>query len=155
MGKDIYYMCGWRLIQVRNLLLECPRCRREWSITGDGKVLCSSCGYETDSYNGAMQYIENTDRLKTPECSDVKTKLPIYECPKCGSLALVDQGEAGRSAVCQFLCFSCGSQWSENELQRCPECFQWKHSGEFEELIICRSSVGFYVCRACYENIFK
>ena len=139
-----------------NPLLECPRCRREWHITGDGKVLCNSCGYETDSYNGSVEYIENTAWLEIPECKNVKkTKLPIYECPKCSSLALVDQGKAGRSAACQFLCFSCGSQWPENKLERCPECYQWKPGGEFEELIICRSSVGFYVCRTCYENIFK
>jgi len=140
---------------VSNPMLECPRCRREWRITGDGKVLCSSCGYETDSYNGAVEYIEKTAGLKKPEHINMKTKLPVYECPKCGNLALVVQDEAGRGAASQFLCFSCGGQWSENELERCPECYQWKPGGEFEELIICRSSVGFYVCRACYENIFK
>lgn len=67
-------------------VLECPRCSREWQMTGDGRVLCPSCGYE---------------------------------------------------------------------LVRCPECIQWKPADEFEELIICRSAVGFYVCRECYEKIFK
>jgi hypothetical protein len=79
----------------------------------------------------------------------------VYECPKCGKQALVLPDKAGISMVNQFSCFSCGSQWKENELERCPECYQWKPGGEFEELIICRSSVGFYVCRACYENIFQ
>lgn len=108
---------------------ECPRCHREWHIAEDGKVRCHACGYEAI--------------------------VPVYECPKCGSQALVLSGKAGISMVNQFSCFSCGSQWNENELERCPECYQWKPGGEFEELIICRSSVGFYVCHTCYEKIFK
>ena len=108
---------------------ECPRCRREGHITADGKFLCHSCGYEPIEI--------------------------LYECPKCGSQSLALPGEAGINTVDQFACFSCVNRWSDNELERCPECYQWKPSDEFEELIICRSSVGFYVCRTCYENIFK
>jgi predicted RNA-binding Zn-ribbon protein involved in translation (DUF1610 family) len=136
-------------------ILECPRCRREWHITGHGKVLCVSCGYETDSYTGAVEYIEKSAGLQIHDNINAQSKLPIYECPECGNLALVVQCEAGTSSASQFLCFSCGGQWYENELERCPECYQWKPGEEFEELIICRSSVGFYVCRACYEKIFK
>jgi transcription elongation factor Elf1 len=110
-------------------VLECPRCRQEWRITEDGKAFCSSCGHESE--------------------------LQFFECPNCSKTALVGQVGAGKDSDYSFHCYSCGSRWSDNELERCPECYQWKPSGEFEELIICRSSVGFYVCRACYEKIFK
>lgn len=136
-------------------VLACPRCSREWQITGAGRVRCSSCGYETDSYTGAAEYIKKHAGLETHEGIDAKSKPPIYECPACGALALLEWTEAGLNAGFQFLCFSCGSLWTTNELARCPECMQWKPGGEFEELIICRSAVGFYVCRACYEKIFK
>lgn len=133
--------------------LECPRCRQEWHITGDGKVLCHSCGYETDSYNGAVEFIEKI--MGITKSDNIKTKLPVYHCPNCENPAMVDQGGAGRLAGPRFFCFSCGNQWFEKELERCPECNQLQPGGEFEELIICRSSVGFYVCRSCYEKIFK
>jgi predicted RNA-binding Zn-ribbon protein involved in translation (DUF1610 family) len=110
-------------------VLECTRCRQEWQVNGEGKAFCRSCGQESE--------------------------LQIYECPDCGETALVGQGGDGKDSADHFHCYSCGSRWSDNELERCPECYQWKPGGEFEELIICRSSVGFYVCRACYENIFK
>jgi hypothetical protein len=136
-------------------VLECPRCRREWKITGDGKVLCGSCGYETDSYTGAVEYIEKTSGLQIHDSINANSKIPIYECPECGNLALIDQIGAGISTDRQFLCFSCGGYWAVGKLERCPECIEWKPVEEFEELIICRSSVGFYVCRACYDKIFK
>lgn len=136
-------------------VLECPRCRRERQITGDGRVLCSPCGYETDSYTGAVEHIKMAAGLDIHNGDNTKSKLPIYECPKCGSLALIDQIKAGINTESRFICFSCGSQWASGELERCPECIQWKPGEEFEELIICRSAVGFYVCRGCYEKIFK
>ncbi len=136
-------------------VLACPRCSREWQITGDGRVCCSSCGYETDSYTGAVEYIKMHEGLEIHNDIYAESKLPIYECPACGALALLNRTEASINAGFQFLCFSCGSQWSDNELERCPECIQWKPGEEFEELIICRSAVGFYVCRACYDKIFK
>lgn len=136
-------------------VLECPRCRRERQITGDGRVLCTSCGYETDSYTGAVEYLMKAAGLDIHNGDNAKSRLPIYECPECSSLALIDKIKAGINTGCRFLCFSCNSQWSDGELERCPECIQWKPGEEFEELIICRSSVGFYVCRGCYEKIFK
>lgn len=136
-------------------VLTCPRCRSEWHITGDGKVLCHSCGHEVDSYSGAAAFIEQTACIKKPGNVNVKARLPIYECPSCKDMALVNQNECGGIEGPQFFCFSCGGQWSVHELERCPECNQWRPGEEFEELIICRSSVGFYVCGDCYSKIFK
>ena len=136
-------------------ILACPRCSREWQITGDGWVRCSSCGYETDSYTGAIEYIRIHKGLKSLDGIDAKSKPQIYSCPACGALALLERAETDLHANFQFLCFSCGGFWAANELARCPECMEWKPGEEFEELIICRSAVGFYVCRACYEKIFK
>lgn len=136
-------------------ILKCPRCSQEWQITGDGKVRCGSCGYETDSYSCAVEYLEKNAGLKNHDGVYAGSKLPVYECPQCGVMAMIDKFRAGIDNGYQFLCFSCGSRWAEGELERCPECIQWKRGEEFEELIICRSAVGFYVCRSCYEKIFK
>lgn len=136
-------------------VLKCPRCSQEWQITGDGKVRCGSCGYVTDSFSGAAEYIEKNAGLKKPDGINANSKLPVHECPQCGSTAMVDMLRTGTDKDCQFLCFSCGGKWAEGELERCPECIQWKPGEEFQELIICRSAVGFYVCRSCYEKIFK
>jgi RecJ-like exonuclease len=136
-------------------VLDCPRCGREWQITGDGNVVCESCGYKTGSYAAAIEYLRKHAGLEIHDHINIKSQLPVYECPRCGGLALTDQFKAGTGPGNQFLCFSCGSRWAEGELERCPECIQWRPGEEFEELIICRSAVGFYVCRSCYEKIFK
>ncbi len=83
------------------------------------------------------------------------TKQPVDQCPSCGAPALSDLKGGRENAESRFLCSSCGARWADGELERCPECIRWKPRQEFEELIICRSAVGFYVCRACYEKIFK
>ncbi|TEB12337.1 hypothetical protein [Pelotomaculum propionicicum] len=107
--------------------LVCPGCRWEMRVSGNEKAVCDSCGCE----------------------------LPVYECPNCQNQGLVKIKEDGGAADAYFLCFSCGGRWAGSELERCPECYQWRPGEEFEELIICRSSVGFYVCGNCYGKIFK
>lgn len=80
----------------------------------------------------------------------------LLECPRCGARALADR-HAGKEEQPgpRYTCFSCGGSWPAEEIKSCPECGRLQFSREFEELIICRSSAGFYVCRDCYEKIFK
>ena len=79
----------------------------------------------------------------------------VYTCPACGSEALAGAGKTDglkNPGFC-FACFSCGRTWREGELNYCPQCGRPVPSDELEELIICRSAVGFYVCKNCYEKI--
>ena len=79
----------------------------------------------------------------------------VYTCPACGNEALVDAGkiDSSKNPGLRFACFSCGRTWREGELTYCPQCGRPAPSDELEELIICRSAVGFYVCKNCYEKI--
>lgn len=61
--------------------------------------------------------------------------------------------EGGEKPAPHFACSSCGSRWNKEDMEYCPGCGELKPAGEFEELIICRSAVGFYVCRSCYGKI--
>jgi predicted RNA-binding Zn-ribbon protein involved in translation (DUF1610 family) len=80
----------------------------------------------------------------------------VYPCPQCGVRALVERIPGGeRHPAPRYLCFSCGGSWAAGEIETCPECGRPEFSTEFEELIICRSAAGFYVCRKCYEKIFR
>ncbi len=139
---------------VNQVLLECPRCRTGTLILGNKLVECSACDYAVDDLTGVIDWAENI--LGLNEDKDAKFKWPIYQCPQCASEALLDTETCGsRITSPQFICFSCGSHWPKDDLEQCPECGLPGIKDEFEELIICRSSVGFYVCRSCYEKIFK
>jgi len=127
-------------------LLECPVCRAMSLVVSNGKVYCPLCGYEADGKSGAVDWVNTM--LGAAEQPGRKGRA-IHECPECGAETLVTAGSK------TFICFSCGNRWKEDELQCCPECYRLQPVAAFEELIICRSSVGFYVCRSCYGKIFK
>ena len=133
-------------------LLECPVCRAKSLVTGGAKIYCPPCGYEADGTNGAADWVNNV--LGIVEQPGHR-KRAIHECPACKKETLVAAGSAGGSAKENFICFSCGSRWQDDELLICQECSRLWPADEFEELIICRSSVGFYVCHSCYEKVFK
>ena len=123
-------------------ILECPLCGlRDLQIEG-GRVSCGSCEYEAESK-------KHMDLLSIQSFS--------RQCPGCGVEALVDLQKTGVliHPGARFFCFACGNSWSPEKMEYCPECGEPRPRDEFEELIICRSSVGFYVCRNCYNKIFS
>lgn len=134
------------------ILLECPACRAISLEISKAGVCCPSCGYSADGKNGAIDYV-NAPVAGQPD----RSKRAVHECPECKVETLVTAGSGhGQKAGSKtFICFTCGNRWKEDELQYCPECYRLRPITEFEELIVCRSSVGFYVCRNCYGKIFK
>ncbi|OPZ72163.1 MAG: hypothetical protein BWY80_01185 [Firmicutes bacterium ADurb.Bin456] len=122
--------------------LKCPLCRLTELQIGDGNVSCSSCGYESESskYMNILSIQKHT-----------------RSCPTCSREALIDLDKAGlyQDQGPLFLCFFCGASWLPREMDYCPECDEPRPRNEFQELNICRSSVGFYVCHSCYNKIFS
>jgi Zn finger protein HypA/HybF involved in hydrogenase expression len=119
--------------------LKCPLCSlTKLQIVG-GMVSCVSCGYKSES-NRYMNLLSIQNHASP--------------CPACATRALVDLDKAGlyKQQGPLFVCFSCGKSWLPKEMDYCPECDNPQPRDEFQELIICRSSVGFYVCRSCYNR---
>lgn len=139
---------------MNQLSFTCPRCRAQSLRIKENRAGCISCGYQAEGKKAAVELVEKN--LEGKNSSAKKLKIPVYECPECTEEALVDLGAAGE--CCDgphFICFACGCSWQKEELERCPECNQLKPGSGFEELIICRSAVGFYVCGDCYLKIFR
>jgi len=118
---------------------KCPLCSLTELQVGGGMVSCLSCGYKTES-NEYLNLLGIQDHCRP--------------CPQCSAQALVDLEKAGlyKQQGPLFACFSCGKSWLPEEMDYCPECGDPQPRDGFQELIICRSSVGFYVCNSCYNK---
>jgi len=134
------------------MLLECPECGKKSLCIKEKRAGCLSCSYTNEGEKAAGEWVRKIIGKGDTE----KARQPVCSCPQCGAQALVDRSPGGeRQPDPQYLCFSCGGSWPAEEIESCPECGRPEFSAEFEELIICRSAAGFYVCRKCYEKIFQ
>lgn len=129
-----------------DLSLKCPLCLAEALIVRSSGSACTFCGYKEKGKKAALDFIEKSTGKGAK----------VYECPDCTEEALVDLRSAGELMDSPaIVCFNCGGTWGREELELCPECRKMRPGSGFEELIICRSAVGFYVCGECYLRIFK
>lgn len=96
-------------------ILECPVCLQE-CLMADAGVNCAFCGFTSDSEDAARLYIENVmGETKFSAWRDGGT-FPLYHCPECCSHALVNHDEA------KFVCFGCGIEYDNGELEICDDC---------------------------------
>jgi len=106
----------------------CPRCRHPDGLAvGDDSPHCDHCKYVATPKVAADDFIRNV-LLISQEREDPGFEWPRYKCPDCESDALVDKGPMGGvTPEIEFLCFSCGRDWSDAELRFCDECTLPRH----------------------------
>lgn len=103
-------------------VIYCPCCLQN-SLKADVSVECLFCGYRTNGEDAADFYIAN--HLGVTQLTAMKEgeDYPRHRCPECDNEALVDLGSTGNAAPStQFVCFSCGMEREEGELEICPFC---------------------------------
>jgi hypothetical protein len=94
-----------------SLLVQCPSCLQS-TLHADVDVECKFCGYQATGSDAAYFYIAQHDLTRN-----------IYYCPECVNKTLVDLGSTGGSTpATQFVCFGCGLQWVEGQLEICEKC---------------------------------
>lgn len=112
-------------------LIGCPCCLHG-TLRADADVECMFCGYRATGEDAANFYVAQHEASKT-----------IYFCPECTNKTLVDLGLTGNAAPStQFVCFGCGSQWLEGDLEICPNC----EDVEFRDYM---TPMG---CRNCFNG---
>jgi len=137
---------------VGRLPAKCPYCRADSLTVDDRGAACAACGYRAEGGEAAKEWAASN---LEPGRRHSGAGLPVFECPGCSVEALVELGGESGAGRPAYLCFSCGGSWEKDELECCPECNRLRPRGGFEELVICRSAVGFYVCGECYARVFR
>jgi hypothetical protein len=119
-------------------IVDCPRCTQPAMKIDDG-VTCHFCGYSADGDVGAQDYTESLFGLDWKHVADGGL-IPIYNCPECGSEALVDVGSLKQDFSSErFVCFSCGNSWDWGTMDFCERCGTPTPHNEDEGLAICES----------------
>jgi len=112
-------------------VLQCPCCLQT-ALHADVDVDCKFCGYHASGTEAANFYIAQHDLTRN-----------TYFCPECGNKTLVDLGLTGGSAPApEFICFGCGFQWLEGDLEICHQCQQ----------VVASESMTPLGCRDCFDS---
>lgn len=96
-------------------VIECPKCLQE-TLKADPLVSCAFCGYSQDAKDAAELFIENVLGDTKFSAWEEGGRFPLYCCPECMSMALVNYDEW------KFMCFGCGSRFDNGELEICDDC---------------------------------
>ena|ERR1043165_3574367 len=111
-------------------LLQCPCCLQS-TLKADVDVECKFCGYNATGSDAAYFFLAQHDLTRN-----------TYFCPECVNKTLIDVGFTGGSTpATQFICFGCGFQWAEGELEICDRCGE---AAEPEDMTV----LG---CRKCFK----
>jgi hypothetical protein len=96
----------------------CPSCDQKALVVGR-PISCVFCHYTASPNTAANEYIAEI-------LHEVSEDWPLYLCPHCSELSLVDEGY---QADTEYICFSCGKTWNQANLQSCDTCGRL-HDGE-------------------------
>lgn len=96
----------------------CPTCYQHGLVIDDG-AKCLFCGSSGDGEEMAEEFVFQILGISQYDTKD-GAEYPIYECSECGSESLVHSRL--EDEVLGWLCFSCGTEWSEQEKGYCDTC---------------------------------
>ncbi|MCM3768375.1 hypothetical protein [Neobacillus niacini] len=96
----------------------CPTCYQDALVIDDG-ASCLFCGVSGDGEEMAGNFVFQILGISSYDTKD-GTEYPIYECSECGAESLVHSRL--EDEVFGWLCFTCGTEWSEQEKAYCETC---------------------------------
>lgn len=96
----------------------CPTCYQNALVIIDG-ANCLFCGVSGDGVEMAEDFVFQILGISQYDTKD-GAEYPVYECSECGADSLVHSRL--EDEVFGWLCFSCGTEWSEQEKAYCDTC---------------------------------
>jgi hypothetical protein len=119
-------------------VVTCPSCE-EGALVLDGEASCLFCRYRADGVDAADDYISAVLGLSEYIELSQGGEWPRHTCPECQYQAFVDTGADGDD---RFICFSCGTTWRDDTVERCARCGEPKEvDGETS------------VCDGCFASL--
>jgi len=118
----------------------CPTCYQP-ALVIDSGAKCLFCGASGEGEEIAGEFVSNI--LGISQYITVEGgEYPLYDCSECGheSLVRTDNGEE----LPGWICFTCGTQWSEDEKVFCETCGQ-PYTKEEHDLGMCSDCISYRV----------
>lgn len=114
--------CGFD-VAIVDFTPQCPCCESSL-VLGGGDVLCSSCDWAEEPTQAAKGFNRNQDWIDHRAIGRGEEPEPLWECPDCEVLALVETGQAGghMAPSVDHVCLACGGKWVSGTLTICGGC---------------------------------
>ena len=124
------------IAEAQTAIVECPSCGQETWLLDDGAA-CLFCGAAATAQEGADDYAHLVLGASFYESGKQGIDWVVSSCPECQAETLVDRGPSGDvKPADQWVCFTCGTTWSEGSLGHCDRCGELISAGE-DEMSIC------------------
>ncbi|HEX3038221.1 MAG TPA: hypothetical protein VHO94_04420 [Oscillospiraceae bacterium] len=120
-------------IALQDDVLPCPACGEQYFVsTSISDMKCCFCGHiEYNAEEAATNYMENILGISAYASIKDGDSFPVYDCPECGSNSFLYNIKNK-----EWICFSCRTKYSEQEISFCEECGE-PYLYEGDEICIC------------------
>jgi len=136
--KDRMLIVQEEVADVCSPIVECSRCRQMAVTIAEGEALCHFCRHVSQGEDAAVEYVEEIQGTTAYALGKNGFEFPVYDCPECGSSAVVENEEG-------IVCFSCGESWELSAMTYCDRCGRsfFRHETNSD------------LCESCFEDLSR
>ena len=103
-------------------IVTCFLCLEDAMTIDAGKVKCEFCLLTADGEDAADSFAHNILGLSKYRIVTQGGEWPVYQCPECGQSSFVEGVDSETAHTTRWMCFSCGTEASDEEVWRCNRC---------------------------------